>query len=227
MKISILVPTRGRPDRLKDSLWSIYNNTSLVKDISILLAVDEDDTEFTQDELPPVTVYRYVRQAGHNNYYNLLARDKACDAYWLMADDVLVKTPNWDNILYGHIHKIVDTPLCVAPASYILRPDGRGEIHFCTETGRPYTFFPIVSKRAVELLGYASPPFYRGWGADYYLHKLFHITQQLIDVPEIVVETTFQESELKRKTLLEDGQFADPKSLENDARKLNGCRKNS
>ena len=81
MKISILLPTRGRTEVLKASLMSLLDNVKEPKEIEIMLGMDEDDTDvisYVKDELGPIlqekgveTKANIFKPLGYTNLHNM------------------------------------------------------------------------------------------------------------------------------------------------------------
>ena len=57
MKISILLPTRGRTEVLKTSIMTLLDNVKEPSDIEIILGLDEDDNasiDYVKEHLGPI-----------------------------------------------------------------------------------------------------------------------------------------------------------------------------
>ena len=149
--IAILLPTRGRAEMLERSIQSLI---SLAKDpdqIQLMLAFDNDDkvginhfkqvvqpwlddnqVNYTAMSFDPLG---YIRL---NEYVNELARNS--DARWLVFwnDDAVMQTQDWD--------------------AEIMKWDGQFKLlAFLTHNLHPYSIFPIVPRKWLDLLGYLSP----------------------------------------------------------------------
>ena len=58
MKISVILPTRGRTEVLKTSLMTLLDNVKEPNEVEIILGMDEDDTEvieYVKETLVPLT----------------------------------------------------------------------------------------------------------------------------------------------------------------------------
>ncbi|MGI9252567.1 MAG: glycosyltransferase family 2 protein, partial [Thermomicrobiales bacterium] len=104
VRISVLLPTRGRPEALARTIDSLLKSALRPESIEILLAVDRDDaaTLAMLPELPPCVHSIVMPRRGYgrfNEYLNLLAR--LASGYWtiLWNDDSLMQTPGWDEII--------------------------------------------------------------------------------------------------------------------------------
>ena len=149
--IAILLPTRGRSDSLERSVKSVIELASDPDRIQLMFGFDNDDaigTKYFGDELQPwldeqgitytamsFAPLGYIRL---NEYVNELARNS--DARWLVFwnDDAVMETQDWDKEIIKH----------------------EGEfklLAFHTHHDHPYSIFPIVPRKWLDLLGYLSP----------------------------------------------------------------------
>jgi len=149
--IAILLPTRGRSDSLERSIKSVIELASDASRVQLMFGFDNDDpvgiTHFVQElqpwldqqnvnytaiKFPPLG---YIRL---NEYVNELARKS--DARWLVFwnDDAVMETQGWD--------------------SKIMEWEGKFKLlAFHTHNDHPYSIFPIVPRKWLDLLGYLSP----------------------------------------------------------------------
>ena len=149
--IAILLPTRGRSDSLERSVKSVIELASDAGRIQLMFGFDNDDaigTKYFEDEIQPwldqqgitytamsFAPLGYIRL---NEYVNELARNS--DARWLVFwnDDAVMETQDWDKEIIKH----------------------EGEfklLAFHTHHDHPYSIFPIVPRKWLDLLGYLSP----------------------------------------------------------------------
>jgi len=148
-EISVLLPTRRRRDCLRTSLVSLAQLARDPRDIEMLLAFDDDDTEtsdwFQQNVAPELdgrgvrwTMYQFPR-LGYirlNEYVNALAL--RAQGRWLMfwGDDAVMESPDWDQ----RIREVPDFRVLRMP----------------THREHPYAIFPIIPRQWVQTLGYFS-----------------------------------------------------------------------
>jgi hypothetical protein len=149
--IAVLLPTRNRTDALKRSVLSLVNRAIKPFRIQFLFAFDEDDTSgttyFTQELKPELEKRKITFNAllfeplGYtrlNEYVNELATH--ADAEWLIVwnDDALMDSAAWDKeiVKYNGQFKLL-------------------AVH--THRDHPYSIFPILPYKWVDILGYVSP----------------------------------------------------------------------
>jgi hypothetical protein len=131
--ISVLCPTRLRPDALRRSFASLVD-TARGGELEFLLGVDPDDPT---DYEGLGRVVHFPDRHGYRNlhaYYNELAAVAEGDWLLLWNDDCLMATDGWYQIVEEH-HDV------------ILSPD---TVH------NPLCTFPIVPKRFVDEVGHFS-----------------------------------------------------------------------
>jgi len=146
-QVSVLMPTRGRPEMARESLASLVEHCSDLYKIEVLIALDPDDRSAPQTrevirELGVNTMTITVRQRmGYhrlNEYFDLLAKQALGDWLLLWNDDAVMTTHGWDLGITRLGPEVVVADLWCPPHSPSL----------CT--------FPAVRKWAVDELGHFS-----------------------------------------------------------------------
>lgn len=101
--ISILLPSRGRPKALAETIGSLLDLADRPGSIQILIAADPDDTETSGAELPwQASAWTAPERYGYprlHEYVNRLAEQ--ADGDWLMLwnDDARMLTEGWDTVV--------------------------------------------------------------------------------------------------------------------------------
>jgi hypothetical protein len=149
--IAIVLPTRGRTDALRRSVFSLIDNATDMSRIQIMFGFDNDDdagveyfTQTLKTELDQLkinyTALSFVPMGydNINHYGNVLAVKS--DAEWTVFwnDDAIMNTSGWDQII----------------------ADRTGDfklLAFHTHNDHPYSIFPIVPVKWLELIGHHSP----------------------------------------------------------------------
>lgn len=145
--VSILLPTRGRPDALRESVASLYETAGDRDSFEVLYAVDDDDQIPTLeawdrivDDLggrhrPKIFPQRHG-YANLHEYVNVLA--KMAEGKWLMLwnDDAIMQSYGWD----WRIREL--------PCRFVLDTWTNHPTLTCT--------FPIVPRHWVERIGHFS-----------------------------------------------------------------------
>ena len=148
--IAVLLPTRGRTDKLSRSVISLVNRATSLDKIQMFFALDNDDAIGTNhfiNEIQPyldekgidytALTFDTLGYEGLNRYYNELAKHASADWLFVWNDDAIMETSAWDKIItkYTGQFKLL-------------------KIH--THQEHPYSIFPIVPVKWFELLGYFS-----------------------------------------------------------------------
>lgn len=136
--ISVLLPSRGRPESLAQSVASLRDLAHAPEGIEVLVAVDDDDpptARAARDLGAKVLVSTRYGYSRLHMYVNTLAHRAHGDWLLLWNDDARMLTPGWDRRVEE-----------AAPG--VLWP---------AHNGSPYlNTFPVVHRRVVDLLGHFS-----------------------------------------------------------------------
>lgn len=164
--ISLLLPTRARPAWAERFFKSVAEHTTHLDQVEVILYVDEDDTGSHHLSSDEIHVERIIGPRMSMGAYNSACLEKARgEIVILVNDDMVIRTPGWDEKI-----RALD-------ASF---PDGiylaYGNDLF--KGGRLCTF-PILSRRACEVLGDPYPAAYRGAFIDYHLFDVFQRLRRL------------------------------------------------
>lgn len=100
--VSVLLPTRGRPELLRRSVMSLLDMASTPGRVEILVAVDEDD-DATLEMVGELPVHAFeFEPRGYprlHEYVNELARQALGDWLFLWNDDAIMRTAGWDDVV--------------------------------------------------------------------------------------------------------------------------------
>ncbi len=179
-KISLITPTRNRPNDLKTFLKSVYETTTNHVDVEILFFVDDDD-ETTLKMIDPLIETYHTRLDLHfiigkrsdhfsKDYYNFLA--KKAKGRWIMAinDDSVFVTPGWDVIVCNKMEAAADK----MGDDILLGIVQDGMIRNEKESKAPtMSCWLLSSKEYVDLMGGLLLEEIYTWGGDYWLGRLF------------------------------------------------------
>ena len=101
--VTVLIPTRGRFPLLRNAIEALRDTATRPDDIDIQLAVDDDDTD-TLSQLHnlkdiTVTIGENVGYSGTADRHNKMFRKSVGEFLLLYADDAIVDTRGWDDII--------------------------------------------------------------------------------------------------------------------------------
>lgn len=149
--ISILLPTRGRKEVLKNSLQSLVSKAKYPERLEILFGVDEDDQgviDYIRDDLSEIfkplniearaSIFKPLGYENLHIYVNTLAGNATGEWLFFWNDDCLMETKNWDTVIDKHKGKFK-----------LLAPKDN-------HNGHPYAILPIVPKDWFILMGHLS-----------------------------------------------------------------------
>ena len=159
-KISLLLPTRQRPDRLDNLFKSLLNTVSISNRVEIVLYIDDDDFVSRDIKFDGLLVKKIIGRRGTMGYYNSTClRASVGDIIILLNDDVVFRSFGWDKIV-DEIHNSFDDKI------YLGFPnDLSGSKRVCT--------FPIISRTTCELLEQPYPKIYNRYFIDSHLTDIF------------------------------------------------------
>jgi hypothetical protein len=136
MTISVLVPSRERPELLARSIESLGTG-----DLEVIVALDEDDPRLPDyDGLGTAMVGPRHGYRSLQRYYNSLAARANGEWLLLWNDDCVMKTHDWIEIVHSHDGRIV-----------VLNPRTNHD-----NWRIDMNVFPIFPRKMVELMGHVS-----------------------------------------------------------------------
>jgi len=193
MKFSLMIPTRKRPKQLELLIESIIKNTNKMEDIEIHFGVDIDDL-VTIDLVSKLKIkyskYNlelHVRERGNsvvNHYINWMAVSFCVGEYIIgLNDDCLFKTKGWDIKSYNKLYEYLKDK----PDGIVLGLVEDMEIYRIKENKNIASDFPLISKKAVDVLGFFLNPDYLNCGADDDICILYKAIDRLLDLRDCIV----------------------------------------
>ena len=180
-KISLIAPTRKRPHLVRKVLKSISDTVSNPKNIDISFYIDDDDS-VTIDEIDKIINefakldirYKIGKRMKMGEYPNELYPHTDSPLLMAFSDDLEFKTKNWDVLINNEFDKIPDQILLVYPKDTI--------------QNEKVATLPFVSRKAIDIVGYFTPPYFEVWYGDMWLHEMYKQLGRLKYLPEVVIE---------------------------------------
>lgn len=188
MDFSIVLASRDRPHLLSNLIDSIWRTTADISRVEVLIGVDRDD-ERTKNLRYAFHKYSFVNffvrersRMLNEDYLNWLAREFASGKYIIICnDDTEFKTDRWDEHCYARLQEYLKN-----------KPDGIAYGYFSdglvNRHGLGYCCFPLVTRKAVQAVGFAMPPQYPAWGADVALWKIYSQVDRICDISEVMLD---------------------------------------
>lgn len=159
-KISLLMPTRGRPSWVDRFFESVVKNTAHLDQVEIILYVDDDDVGSHHLDSDVIQVELIVGPRMSMGEYNTTCLRKSDgDIIILVNDDMVIQTQGWDE-------KVRKLDADFSDGIYL----AYGNDLF---KGGDLCTFPILSRRTCDVLGEPYPREYRGAFIDYHLFDIF------------------------------------------------------
>lgn len=190
MNFSIILASRERVQLLDSLLSSIINTTSDKNNCEVICVIDTDDriTKRFLDRLKNTCSFAkfIVRDRAPNlndDYLNWAWRNHTKGKNILVVnDDVVFKTQNWDQLAIAHLDRyLADKPDGIA---YGWIEDGLKS----RQGGLNYCCFPLITRKAAEVVGFVMPPEFPGWGADIGLYRIYSSINRICEIPGVVLD---------------------------------------
>jgi GT2 family glycosyltransferase len=163
--ISILVPTRGRPEKLYRLIESIgpYPN------VEIIVGCDDDDD--TMQQGPTHENVRFIHGLRHDTLgalFNTLAAEAQGDWLMAMGDDYVMETPDWPAIMLNCAKQM---------------PRNVG-VMFARDPHHPnFTTIFAIHRNTYSKVGYFVPPYFPYWFVDTWWDEIAEITGIKMEMP--------------------------------------------
>lgn len=170
-KISVLVPTRGRVERLRRMIES-FDQTTQGCNAELIFRVDDDDSA-TRDFLRGSRHYiNGPRLGGYDSmptFFNELAQAALGDVLMCGNDDMIFKTPGWPTLILEQANRFLDGLFNIGVSTH-------NEDHFP---------FSVVSRKVVDKLGFIWDPSIF-WG-DIYLRDVMSWYGRAVHLPTVEI----------------------------------------
>ena len=159
-RISLLLPTRGRPHLVSRLFDSLAMYTERLEDLELILYVDDDDETGQGISDHRFSLTKIIGPPLSMGAYNTICLGRASgDLIMLMNDDVIVRTPAWDRAV-GELARITPDGIFLAYPN---------DLHI----GKRMCTFPVLTKKACELLLRPYPEEYKNYFIDWHVFDIF------------------------------------------------------
>lgn len=164
--LSLIVPTRQRPEQLRRFLDSIQRTISSIHDIEIILVVDADDVESSTTSHETLRVRSVIVEPGQTMGALNSAGISASRGQYviLLNDDVVVRTIGWDKRIRTALRRFRDDIVLVHVNDTLFCD------RLCT--------FPLVSRTFYRLAGGIIPGYHR-YRIDDHIEDIFNMLAAL------------------------------------------------
>ena len=159
VKISMLLPTRNRPELLKQFLDSVVQTSKDLSEIEIVLYVDDDDQSTQELDYKELNIIRLVGpRLSMGEYNHACLYHSSGKIIILVNDDVIIETMHWDA-------QVKDTAKINEDEIYLAYPSDTIMVKDCS--------FPILSRKTCNLLIQPFPFVYKRLFIDIHLMDIF------------------------------------------------------
>ena len=167
IKISLLLPSRGRPKRFNKLISSINKTTFDLSTIELISIHDNDDKSFNEIKFNNCkfkNIQIMTEQSSMGFYNSECLKKSSGESIILINDDVIFKTKNWDKLVNDLALKYLDK-------IYL----GYGNDLF---KGPKLPTFPILNRSLINIIKDPFPVEYNGAFIDTHLNDLFQIIRK-------------------------------------------------
>jgi hypothetical protein len=187
MKFSIILNSRARTTYLHEFINNIFATTANKSNIEILIRLDDDDFEsvnFSKSiDYPNVRFFYGQKPHSLCGSFNELAFKSNYENIFVCNDDMRVLTPNWDLIAEKTINQ------------YLKNRNISDNIYYCktecnsmdTDRSKGYCSFPIISKEAVNTIGFFMYECFVAYGGDSSIYRVYDAIDRVIDLTDIYI----------------------------------------
>jgi hypothetical protein len=174
--ITILTPSRGRPQYAERMIKSAIQTAGMPIEIKLYLNDDDPTLGQYKDNIDSL-LYTVGPNQSTSYSWNLMAQEAKNDILFLVGDDCHFTTNNWGNLILTAFDCYPDKIACVYPRAPSVSK--HKSPHFC------------LHKNWINSLGYFLPPYFYHWYVDtwvaYIARKLGR--HHLIENFELSIET--------------------------------------
>ncbi len=159
-KISLLLPTRGRPHLIRRLFDSLAMCTDRLENLEVIVYLDDDDKNGQEISDDRFSLIKIIGPRLSMGAYNTICLGRASgDMIMLMNDDVVVRTSAWDRTVAELGRTVPDDIFLAYP----------NDLHI----GKRMCTFPILTKKTCELLLRPYPEEYKTYFIDWHVFDIF------------------------------------------------------
>jgi hypothetical protein len=171
----------------EDTMRSIYQNTTRKKNLEIIVIANEADSITIEYATRTIAGYsqhmdcrlltRPYSEALNRDYYNWGADQSTGDLVWTFADDLVIVAPDWDTVVQREVDSFMakhpDGIFCVSIRDNTPPPSHRLPKFPC---------FPMLTRQAIQALGWMLHPKPNNWGVDYINYVIFSGLDRMLNI---------------------------------------------
>jgi len=181
MHIGLLMPARERVNLNLTLISSIITTVKDINNITLYMGIDDDDpTKDIQKKIADAVPFvKYVPIHNENKFlglgkiWNILARQCNDDIFGYIGNDMIFRTPNWDEIILNEFQNNC--------------PKDNIQLIYCNDDHRPGDMCvnAFIHRRYMEVVGYfIREEFLINW-SDRWLMQMFGAFNRLKYMPDV------------------------------------------
>ena len=166
-KITLAIPTRHQPERMKRLLQNIVDTAYNPENLEIILGVDLDDpgSHFYDHNRLQITNLVFRPGVGCGSMQNGMFNESTGDIYFTINDDCIIHTKGWDDEIINIYDAYPDEIVFVVVNDLMFK----GKL----------AVFPCQSRKAINIIGGIADPRYMKYRYDDHVHHVYDILRQL------------------------------------------------
>jgi len=191
MKIALLLPSRNRLNKFLTFLTSVLATTNNIKNIRIVLGVDEDDPMYEKyeriaDNLDFIDFITFpegsFKKGGLSIYWNTMVQKNNYDILAMVGDDMIFKTNDWDKKIIETFKSKQDNIHLVFCNDGMRGPGNK------YENAPPFPVNSFLHRDYVDTVGWYVQDIEPKGFQDTYLDKIFEVLDRKIYYHDIIIK---------------------------------------
>lgn len=148
MEISLLLPTRKRPDNIVRLHKSVQETADNPSEIELIIAIDDDDNSYNKlmDNGLVNTTFFKVPRTTLSKYWNMCYEKANGEILQHCGDDIVFRTKGWDTMVKEAFAQYPDNIV------FVFGDDGHWKDTFGTHG--------FIHRKWAEAVGYFVPPYF-------------------------------------------------------------------
>jgi len=191
MKIALLLPSKNRLNKFLTFLTSVVATAKDIKNITIILGIDEDDPNFDNykriaNNLDFIDFLSFpkdtFKRGGLSIYWNTMVKECTHDILAMVGDDMIFKTKDWDEKIINTF-KEQDDNIHLVFCNDGMR--GPGNKH---ENASPFPVNSFLHRDYIDTVGWYVQDIEPKGFQDTYLDKIFDLLRRKIYFHDIIIK---------------------------------------
>ena len=167
MKITLAIPTRHQPERMKRLLQNIVDTANRPEELDVIIGVDQDDPgshKYDHERLN-ITNLVFRPKSGCGIMQNGMFKESKGDIFFTINDDCIIHTKGWDDEIIKIYEQYPDGIVYVVVNDLMFKDK--------------LAVFPCQSRKAIEIMGGIADVRYIQYRYDDHIHHVYDILRRL------------------------------------------------